>query len=62
MSFVVLLCTFSRHSMYFLRYGSYTWTQYSRCGRIYVLYSVLKLSISIWIQGRPVSVRALCDA
>ena len=32
-SFVAPLCTFSKHSISFFRYGDQTWTHYSRCGR-----------------------------
>src|SRR6218665_1349077 len=38
--------------MSFLWYGFQTWTQYSKCGRIYVLYSILKLSTSICLKLR----------
>src|SRR6218665_2210524 len=56
-SFVALLCTFSKHSMSLLWYGFQTWTQYSRCGRIYMLYSILKLSTSIFLKLRFISPR-----
>ena len=54
--FVAFRWIVSKHSMSFLKCGDHTCTQYSRCGRTYVLYSTLKSSLSTTLKCRFVMV------
>ena len=49
-SVMALRCTFSKLSMFVIRYGLHSGKQISRCGLMYALYSVIKDYLSMYLN------------